>query len=134
MNANTDYTDLIDATTTNNELTAIERETHIQWSAKDDRAIVFTEEKHIARRLLANPEFEMESYKTSGDATVGKEVQAHEYETEGHDKRKPVYGVRGTIPVRLVSIKPSSPKGTGHAPVVTAKWLKQLREEGEVDV
>lgn len=136
MNANTDYTDLLDQTTTNQNVTAMERETNYTWGADDDRARVHTEEKQVMRRLLAHPEFELSYYYTSSQHTNwGQRIEAGEYdENDGHDQRKPVYGVGGTLPVTVIAVKTESPSADGHSKTATVKWLKQLREAGEVDV
>jgi hypothetical protein len=132
MNANTDYTDLLEATATNTDLDKMERETSFGWASDEDRAEVHTDEKHIARRLLAHPGFKLRRYYTSSDGSGwGQSVSAEEYAENGHDARKPVYGVEGTLPVRAIGVKPSSPKSTGHAGVVTRKWLSEV--EGEKD-
>jgi hypothetical protein len=132
--ANTDYTDLLDATTTNHNITAKERETSIAWSAEDERARILSEEKHVMRRLLAHPEFVLDFYyQSSDDNEWGERVEADEYDGD-HDGRKSVFGVSGTVPVTAFSLKTRSPNSGGHARTVTAKWLKELRDAGEVDV
>lgn len=133
--ANTDYIDLLAQTETNHNVTAKERETSFSWSAEDDRAQVHTEEKHVMRRLLAHPEFELDFYYQSSQKTNwGERVEAEDYEEDGHDARKPVLGVGGTLPVTVIAVKTESPNAGGHAKTVTAKWLKELRDAGEVDV
>lgn len=135
MNANTDYLDLLEATENNANLSPEEKETNIGWCSDEDTARIHTEEKHVARRLLAHPEFTLTRYYTSSNENSwGRAVDAEDYEANGHDQRKPVYGVEGTMPILTIGVKTKSPNRGGHAGVVTAKWLKQTREEEDVDV
>lgn len=126
--SNTDYSDLAAQTTTNGDLSTDERETSIGFARSDDRATVYSEEAAICKRLLMHPEFELQHYSTSHPDRVQQRVSAEEYNEEGHDQRKPVYGIKGTIPIGALKVTQHSRKGSGHASVVTGSYIEGLED------
>lgn len=128
--ANTDdsdstYSDLIDAVKSDPNRETVEKETAIYFSKPDDRITVNTAERALMRRLLSHPEFVLDRYETShGGKADYQSVTAAEYaERGGHDARKPVYSVTGTMPIGVLKIAASSRKSTGHADVISAGVL-----------
>lgn len=123
MSEHDTYDDLAESVQTNTNVTQAERETSITFSRADDRADIYCEEQAMMKRLLLHPDFELDFYHTSHPDRVTGVVEGDEYEEDGHDGRKPVYAIRGTIPIGCLKVGPSPRSSSGHADVVTSKWL-----------
>lgn len=124
-NAETDdapYTDLFDAVEADPDRYSEEKEVGISFSNPDDRMRVDAAIPAVMRRLLKHPEFDLRLYTTTEDG-VAVDVTAEEYTAEGHDGRKPVYWVSGTLPVGVLTMKQSPRKSGGHANVVSSGVL-----------
>lgn len=104
---NSDYSDLQESVTTYPKSHPSERELILRGDRNDDdgaRMSVYCDIKGVNRRILGHPEFELTEYETSDGDGGWMRIDAEEYEEDGHDKRKPVYAVRGTIPHNIVKI------------------------------
>lgn len=116
--------DLAERCETTTDLETFERETSFHFSRADDRADVYSEEKAICKRLLMHPEFDLEMYTTSHPDAPQQSIDVEEYHENGHDKRKPVYAVKGTIPIGCLKVAHKSRQSSGHADVVSGGVLK----------
>lgn len=116
--------DLAERCETTTDLETYERETSIHFSRADDRANVYSEEKAICKRLLMHPDFDLEQYTTSHPDAPQQAVSIEEYRENGHDQRKPVYAVKGTLPIGVLKIAQKPRQSSGHADVVSGGVLK----------
>jgi len=123
MTENDTYDELAESVKANPNTTKAEKETTLSWARDLDKATVFTEEPSLMRRFLKHPEFTLTAYRTSHPEKVGTQVSAEEYEEEGHDGRKPVYSLKGHIPVACLKVSKSARKSSGHADVVSSGVL-----------
>jgi hypothetical protein len=73
------------------------QKTEINWGKYDSRAVVFSDEPAIARRLLRHPLFEADQVLESDDEVIA---------------------VEGTFPVRAVKLCLYQRESTGHAHVL----------------
>lgn len=117
----TEYNDLADSTESDPTREATEKETAFYFSKQDDRLVVTSSERTIMRRVLSHPEFELRSYSTTmdGDKTGVRSVTEEEYAADGHDGRKPVYSVTGTLPIGAIKISAKSRQSNAHSSVVS---------------
>lgn len=85
--------------------------TKIDWTRYDDRALVFSDERSIARRLLRHPLFEPEQVlKSDGDPVA----------------------VEGLFPVRALQFRCFKRQATAHAEVVPYDAEEKRRYAQEV--
>lgn len=115
------YGDLAASTKENDKLASKEKETTIGWTKREDRVTVFTANSGFARKLLLHPEFLLDWYETTAPDAVSLQVDAVEYAEHGHDRRKPVYAVRGTLPIGVLNIRKEARKSTGPAAIITGQ-------------
>lgn len=119
----TDYTQLREAVESDPNREQVEKEFGITFSKSDDRAVVNTAIKSLMRRFLAHPEFDLRYYETSGDKASYRVVDAEEFEEEGHDGRKPVWSVSGTIPIGTLKIRMNPRQHGSYSDVITNSVL-----------
>jgi len=104
--------DLVDLVREDTGLRPEEKETLIRFPKDRDRAVVYSAEAGIMRRLLAHPEFEVLDLETENGAEVESVQQLHAAEDS-------VVGVRGTIPIGAIKVSACSRSAAGHAEVVS---------------
>lgn len=119
---------MIDSVSEADDLVPMEKETSIHFAKGDDRLDVFTAESPVMKRLLAHPEFEIESIRQT---TSDQEITIREDFEENFDGRRSTVGVQGTMPIGVLWIKSESRQDTGHARVAsnTASDLRLSQRE-----
>lgn len=101
------------------ELAPVEKETVFRFARDLDRLRFFTAERGIGRRLIAHGH-------TTVEEVVVREGAARPVRTpEAVDEDDHVVGVRGTLPVGVLSIRGEPRSATGHAEVVTDRVLAE---------
>jgi len=117
------YGDIAMAVTSDPNRRAEEKETAVYFSNVDDRLTVTTSNPAICRRVLLHPEFELSYYEISTGSNTSTTVDADEYAEDGHDGRRGVYMVTGTMPIGVLKISQNARKSSGSASVVTGAYL-----------
>lgn len=118
-----DYSDLAESAQADDRRET--KETSFGWAKGDDRMKVQTAEPALMRRVLSHDDFELDRYATSrsGDKVGERVVEADEYEEQGHDQRKPVWWVQGTMSIGAIYISADPRKSTQHARIISDEVL-----------
>jgi hypothetical protein len=113
------YGDLADSVQSDPNREPQETETAFNFLQIHDRMRVESAYTSIMRRLLLHPKFRLDWYTTSGENADYEHVDGRDYEArDGHDRRKPVYYVAGTLPVGTLKISVDDRSTGGHAKTV----------------
>lgn len=121
--ANTTYDDLRDSLESDPDRESMEKETAIQTTKVDDYLRVYTAQRSLMNRFLAHPKFELVGYETTTGDGGYKNVSAEQYEADGHDGRKPVYAIRGTMPIGVLRIGPKGRQSDVKSEMVTDEYI-----------
>lgn len=112
------------------ELRPKEKETTIRFAKDQDRIRIFSAETSIMRRLIAHPEFEVETIRQK---TSDGKIDIEDQFEEQFDGRRKTVNVMGTMPIGILQIKSKSPKNNSHAGTVSiaSTDLRLSQREGD---
>lgn len=102
------------------ELRPEERETVIRFARDQHRLRFFTAERGIGRRLIAH------GHATVEEVVVREGAARPARPPEAVDEDDHVVGVRGTLPIGVLSIRGEPRSDPGHAEVVTDRVLEEV--------
>jgi hypothetical protein len=129
------YGDLADSVQSDPNRRPEETETAFNFLQIHDRVQAESAYTSIMRKLLLHPKFRLDWYTTAGDGNKNyHQVTGREYEANGgHDRRKPVYNVVGTLPVGTLKVSVEGRTTGGHPRIVADGVLYWDPEEEEED-
>lgn len=117
------YADLAECVKGDPARSTEEKEFGISFANPDDRIRVDSAIPSLMKKLLLHPNFDLLTYTTTdGDVSINRSVE--HYAEEGHDARKPIYWVSGTLPMGVLKIRPNPRNSTYATDVVTNKVLE----------
>lgn len=117
----TNRAELIDRTRENPDLAPAEKETTIRFAKDEDRATVFTAEGGLARRLIAHSDFTITSL-----VVRRGEHNTHRITPENVNDDDVLVGVKGKLPLGVLSVRGSPRSTRGHAAIVTQRVLDEV--------
>jgi hypothetical protein len=129
------YGDLADSVQSDPNREPQETETAFNFLQIHDRVRAESAYTSLMRKLLLHPKFRLDWFTTAGEDNDNyRRVTGREYEADGgHDRRKPVYYVAGTLPVGNLKVSVEGRSTGGHARVVADGVLYWDPEEEEDD-
>ena len=105
-------------------LTPAEKETVFRFARDEDRLEFFSAERGVGRRLILHPDAVLDAVVVAtGDARPARDPAAVR---PGDD----VVGVRGTLPIRALSVLSRPRESDQHADVVSGRVLREV-DNGE---
>ena len=104
-------------------LTPPEKETTLRFARDEDHVAVYTAERGVGRRLLAHPEASIDAVTVIAGERARAAIALDELDTEDPP---PVVGVRGELPVGVLTVSRDRREDDAHAEVITRRVLEEV--------
>jgi hypothetical protein len=124
-----DYSDILAAVKGDPNRELASKETAFSFNRVDDRMTVTSASPTSIRYLLQHDDFQLKWYEASAGGRSYERIDAADYAADGHDGRRPVYAVHGTLPRGVLKVKAEARVNPEESPM----YSNAIREDGDGD-